>query len=116
MLRRFKNVEGPLAFGPDGTRLAMVSRKDGSIVVENIVEIFAKAFLENEKTRQTIDVVDGPTREHLEILKHARDVEIRVVLMNDATLKLGEFLPNSRDYRSNFSILTGDVSRITSQR
>lgn len=94
MLRRFKNVKGPLAFSPDGTRLAMVSREDGSIVVENIVETFAEAFLENEKTRQTIDVVDGPTREHLEILKHARDVEIRVVLANDTLWKLGAFLPN----------------------
>lgn len=93
LLRRFKNVEGPLAFSPDGTRLAMVSREDGSIVVENIVETFAKAFLENEKTRQTIDV-RGPTREHLEILKHARDVEIRVVLANDTLWKLGPFLPN----------------------
>ena len=94
LLRRFKNAKGPLAFSPDGTRLAMVSRKDGSIVVENIVEVFAEAFLENEKTRQTIDVVDGPTREHLEILKHARDVEIRVVLANDTLWKLGAFLPN----------------------
>ena len=94
LLRRFKNAKGPLAFSPDGTRLAMVSRGNGSIVVENIVETFAKAFLENEKTRQTIDVVDGPTREHLEILKHARDVEIRVVLANDTLWKLGAFLPN----------------------
>lgn len=93
LLRRFKNVEGPLAFSPDGTRLAMVSREDGSIVVENIVETFAKAFLENEKTRQDVDV-RGPTREHLEILKHARDVEIRVVLANDTLWKLGPFLPN----------------------
>lgn len=38
LLKRFKNARGPLAFSPDGTRLAMVTRRDNLIVVENIIE------------------------------------------------------------------------------
>ena len=117
MLRRFENVEGPLAFSPDGTRLAMVSREDGTIVVENIVETFAKAFLENEKTRQTIDV-RNPTTEHLEILKHARDVEIRVILVDDTLWELGAFLPNlerlSFDFFDSLEIHLKDLDSFVS--
>lgn len=94
LLENFPDAAGPLAFSPDGTRLAMVSRKNESpVVIENVIRVSAEAFLENEKTRQTIDV-DQPTNEHVKMLKHARNLVIRSVSENDTLWKLGRFVPH----------------------
>ena len=108
-LKCFKKARGPLAFSPDGTRLAMVTRRQ-LIVVENIVEPFAKAFLENEKTRQV--VFDSPTRD--EILKHARELEIRVVVDDDVLWRLGPHVPNLKRLTFEYLSPDSDIDKLES--
>jgi hypothetical protein len=88
LLRLFERAKGPLAFSPDGARLAMASESSqGVVVIENVTDALAKAILENEYTRQSIN-------EKEEILKHARDLVIPAVIRDDALWRLGPYLPN----------------------
>ena len=94
LLYVFRNAGHPLAFSPDGKRLAMVSRKNEfPVVIENVVEHTAEGFLETEITRQTIDV-DQPTDEHLAILNKARNLIIRSVREDDKLWRLGPHVPH----------------------